>query len=184
MPKVRRSLAIAKRSCDCCIILKSGKLVGDFLLVIIELFSLGAFILSQYTRLTDGQTGGRTDRQNLDSNTVRMLHSRTVKWWWNLWICIKYIYPCYSMNAFVMLLHSGKPDACMIALLLLLLQTILCGSFPIHTHSIHTHLTLSDRAFSIAAPRAWNNLLPHIIHIFSTDVFSKNLKSFLFSCAF
>ena len=39
-----------------------GKLVGDFLLVIIELFSLGAFVLSQYTRLTDGQTDGQTDR--------------------------------------------------------------------------------------------------------------------------
>ena len=36
-----------------------GKLVGDFLLVIIELFSLSAFVLSQYTRLTDR----RTDRQ-------------------------------------------------------------------------------------------------------------------------
>jgi len=39
-----------------------GKLVGDFLLVIIELFSLGAFVLSQCTRLTDGRTDGRTDR--------------------------------------------------------------------------------------------------------------------------
>jgi len=55
------------------------KLVGDFLLVVIELFSLGAFVLSQYTRLTDGQTDGRTERQNLDSNTVRMPRSRTVK---------------------------------------------------------------------------------------------------------
>ena len=42
-----------------------GKLVGDFLLVIIELFPLGAFVLSQYTRLTDGQT-------DVDSNTVRI----------------------------------------------------------------------------------------------------------------
>ena len=33
-----------------------GKLVGDFLLVTIELFSLGAFVLSQFTRLTDRQT--------------------------------------------------------------------------------------------------------------------------------
>ena len=33
-----------------------GKLVGDFLLVIIEVFSLGAFVLSQFTRLTDRQT--------------------------------------------------------------------------------------------------------------------------------
>ena len=32
-----------------------GKLVVDFLLVIIELFSLGAFVLSQSTRLTDRQ---------------------------------------------------------------------------------------------------------------------------------
>ena len=30
-----------------------GKLVGDFLLVIIELFSLGAFVLSQFTRVAD-----------------------------------------------------------------------------------------------------------------------------------
>ena len=34
--------------------------MGDFLLVIIELFSLGAFVLSQFTRLTDGQTDGQT----------------------------------------------------------------------------------------------------------------------------
>ena len=36
-----------------------GKLVGDFLLVIIDLFSLGAFVLSQFTRWTDGQTDGQ-----------------------------------------------------------------------------------------------------------------------------
>ena len=52
------------------------KLVGDFLLVMIERFSLGAFVLSQSTRLTDRRTDGRTDRetdrQNLDSNTVRI----------------------------------------------------------------------------------------------------------------
>ena len=39
------------------------KLVGDFLLVIIELFSLGAFVLSQFTRLTDRQTDRRTARR-------------------------------------------------------------------------------------------------------------------------
>ena len=38
-----------------------GKLIGDFLLVIIELFSLGAFVWSQCTRLTDRQTDGQTD---------------------------------------------------------------------------------------------------------------------------
>ena len=42
-----------------------GKLVGDFLLVIIELFSLGTYVLSQSTRLTDRQTDGRTDGQML-----------------------------------------------------------------------------------------------------------------------
>jgi len=31
-----------------------GKLIGDFLVVIVELFSLGAFVSSQCTRLTDG----------------------------------------------------------------------------------------------------------------------------------
>ena len=35
------------------------KLVVDFLLVVIELFSLGAFILSQFMRLTDGRTDGQ-----------------------------------------------------------------------------------------------------------------------------
>ena len=38
-----------------------GKLVGDFLLVIIELFSLGAFVLLQFTRLTDRRTDGQMD---------------------------------------------------------------------------------------------------------------------------
>ena len=36
-----------------------GQLVGDFLLVIVELFSPGAFVLSQYTRLTDRRTESR-----------------------------------------------------------------------------------------------------------------------------
>ena len=40
-----------------------GKLMGDFLLVITELFSLGAFVLAPYTRLTDRQTDRRTDGQ-------------------------------------------------------------------------------------------------------------------------
>ena len=46
-----------------------GKLVGDFLLVIIELFSLGAFVLPQFTRLTDRKTDRRTDRQT-DGQTL------------------------------------------------------------------------------------------------------------------
>jgi len=35
--------------------------VGDFLLVITELFSLGTFVLSQFTRVTDRRTDGQTD---------------------------------------------------------------------------------------------------------------------------
>ena len=46
-----------------------GKLVGDFLSVIIELFSLGAFVLSQGTRLTDRQTLiARCDLTKLDAH--------------------------------------------------------------------------------------------------------------------
>ena len=47
-----------------------GKLVDDFLLVIIELF---------FARCFRFVTIHAFDRQNLDSNTVRMLRSRTVK---------------------------------------------------------------------------------------------------------
>ena len=52
-----------------------GKLVSDFLLVIIELFSLGAFLLSQYTRLTDGET----DTVSTAIPCVYASHNRTVK---------------------------------------------------------------------------------------------------------
>jgi len=44
--------------------------VGDFLLVKIELFSLGAFVLSQFTRLTDGRTDRQTDGQTLIGKTA------------------------------------------------------------------------------------------------------------------
>ena len=43
-----------------------GRLVIDFLIVIIELFSLGAFVLSQFTRQTDGRTDRRTDAHRKD----------------------------------------------------------------------------------------------------------------------
>jgi len=56
-----------------------GKHVGDFLLVILELFSLGAFVLSQYTRLTDGRTDGQTDRISTAIPCVYASDSRTVK---------------------------------------------------------------------------------------------------------
>ena len=54
-----------------------AKLVGDFLLVIIELFSLGAFVLSQFTRLTDRWTDGRTDRRS--SERPRCIQCSAVK---------------------------------------------------------------------------------------------------------
>ena len=51
--------------------------MGDFLLVIIELFSLGAFVLSQYTRLTDGQTDRETDGQTESRQQYRVYASQS-----------------------------------------------------------------------------------------------------------
>ena len=49
-----------------------GKLVGNFLWIITELFSLGAFVLSQYMRLTERQTDrisiARCDLTKLDAH--------------------------------------------------------------------------------------------------------------------
>ena len=53
----------------------TGKLIGDFLLVIVELVSLHAFVLSQYTLLTNRQMDTQTES---GSNTMRLLRSRTV----------------------------------------------------------------------------------------------------------
>ena len=53
-----------------------GKLTVDFLLVIIELFSLGAFVLSQFTHMTDRQTDIQTDgRTDAHLKTAARLHS-------------------------------------------------------------------------------------------------------------
>ena len=54
-----------------------GKLVGDFLLVIIELFSLGALVLSQYTRLTDRRTDRQMDRQTESRQQYRAYASQS-----------------------------------------------------------------------------------------------------------
>ena len=57
-----------------------GNLVGDFLLVIIELFSLGAFVLSHYTHLTDGQpTIARCDLTKLDAHI-----KQNVTYFWHI----------------------------------------------------------------------------------------------------
>ena len=56
-----------------------GKLLGDFLLVVIEL-SFARCLRFVIIHAFDRQTDRRTDRQtDVDSNTVRMLRSRTVK---------------------------------------------------------------------------------------------------------
>ena len=44
--------------------------MGDSLLVMIDLFSLGAFVLSQFMRLTDRRTDGWTDGQMLIGKTA------------------------------------------------------------------------------------------------------------------
>ena len=44
--------------------------------------------------------------------------------------------------------------------------------------------TKGDRAFSVAAPKLWNSLPPHIKLSPTTDSFKSNLKTFLFSQAF
>ena len=51
--------------------------MGDFLLVMIELFSLGVFVLSQFTRLTDG----RTDGQMLIGKTALHTMQRGKNYW-------------------------------------------------------------------------------------------------------
>jgi len=40
-----------------------------------------------------------------------------------------------------------------------------------------------ERAFSVAAPKAWNNLPVHIRTAVNTDTFKRRLKTFLF-CKF
>jgi len=49
-----------------------GKLIVDFLLVIIELLSLGAFVLSQFMHLTDVQMDNQTDGSLM---AIQHLHS-------------------------------------------------------------------------------------------------------------
>ena len=47
--------------------------MGDFPLVIIEIFSLGAFVLSQFTRVMDGQTARRSERPRyIECSAVKM----------------------------------------------------------------------------------------------------------------
>ena len=56
-----------------------GKIEGDILLVIIELFSLGAFVLSQYTRLTDRISTARWDLTKLDAHKKRKWNQASSK---------------------------------------------------------------------------------------------------------
>jgi len=54
----------------------------DFLLVITELFSLGAFVLSQYTRLTDGRTESRQQYRAYASQSHGKNLLRVKSRWW------------------------------------------------------------------------------------------------------
>ena len=47
-----------------------------------------------------------------------------------------------------------------------------------------TRLKLGERAFSAAAPRAWNQLPTHLKTTTNTAVFKRNLKTFLFTAAY
>ena len=58
-----------------------GKLVGDFLLVISELFLLGVFVLSQHTRLTDGRTDGQTESRQQYCAYASQSHSNKQARW-------------------------------------------------------------------------------------------------------
>ena len=48
----------------------------------------------------------------------------------------------------------------------------------------HSRLVSSERAFSVAAPRAWNSLPVDIRLITDTKLFKKKLKTFLFNSAY
>ena len=54
-----------------------GRLVVDFLLVIIVLFSLGVFVSSQSTRLTDRQTDRQTERTQQYCALHTCMHSHS-----------------------------------------------------------------------------------------------------------
>ena len=43
-----------------------------------------------------------------------------------------------------------------------------------------SRLKFGERAFAIAAPKAWNDLPPNVRCLDNTDTFKKNLKTFLF----
>jgi len=44
--------------------------------------------------------------------------------------------------------------------------------------------SLGDRSFAAAGPRAWNRLPPPLRRVHSAAAFKRQLKTFLFDCAF
>jgi len=56
------------------------------------------------------------------------------------------------------------------------LRTSLCGNLVVP----RTRRRTGDRAFSVAAPRAWNRLPMELKLLRSTDSFCRNLKTYLF----
>jgi len=56
------------------------------------------------------------------------------------------------------------------------LRAVSCGNLVV----TRTRRRIGDRAFSVAAPRAWNRLLTELKLLQSTDSFRRDLKTFLF----
>ena len=50
--------------------------------------------------------------------------------------------------------------------------------------SLRTKVTLSDRAFQVAAPKLWNSLPSELRLISNIDIFKRHLKTYLFKVAF
>jgi len=55
---------------------------------------------------------------------------------------------------------------------------------PWHPSRAAARWRIGDRAFSVAAPRAWNRLLTELKLLRSTDLFRRDLKTFLFDSVY
>ena len=89
-----------------------GKLVGDFLLVIIELFFARCFrfvTIHAFDRQTDRHTDGRTDRISTAIPCVYASHSRTVKIGLRLSMCQSvYLSVCQHSHCRIFLSNFTK----------------------------------------------------------------------------
>jgi len=75
-----------------------------------------------------------------------------------IFVCVKFVYiPCYICHAFISVQKF-------------------CGSLVVP----QTCRQIGDRAFSVAAPRAWNRLPTELKLLRSIELFCRDLKTFLF----